>query len=104
MTYFNSNRWLFGLGIGVGARFPIKKYQHVIVELRFIHGHTYLGKKGTGLPDVDPNQGYSYIKILGYEDTLKTNIKTISLSIAYVFDLDIQRGRMGKSTFDKGHK
>jgi hypothetical protein len=101
MNYFNANRWLFGLGVGVGFRFPIRAGQHLITELRFVSGHTYLGKKGTGLPSTNPDQGYSYINILGYEDTLKTNIKTFSITLAYVFDFDIQKGRMGKSTLDK---
>ncbi|HEY8937969.1 MAG TPA: outer membrane beta-barrel protein [Cyclobacteriaceae bacterium] len=101
MNYMHANRWLFGLGIGVGCRLPITSKQHVTVELRYISGHTYLGKKGTGLVTTNANQGYSYINILGYDDTLKTNIKTISLTVAYVFDFDIQKGRMGKSTLDK---
>ncbi len=101
MNYMHANRWLFGLGLGVGLKLPITSKQHVTVEFRYISGHTYLGKKGTGLVTTNSNQGYSYINILGYDDTLKTNIKTMSLTIAYVFDFDIQKGRMGKSTLDK---
>jgi hypothetical protein len=101
MSYFHANRWLFGLGVGVGFKFPIRANQHLIAELRFVSGHTYLGKKGTGLPTTNPDQGYSYINILTFEDTLKTNIKSFSITVAYVFDFDIQKGRMGKSTLDK---
>jgi hypothetical protein len=101
MSYFNANRYLFGLGIGGGFKFPIRNGQHIVTELRLLLGHTYLGKKGTGLPTANTDEGYSYINILTYEDTLKTNITTLSLSIAYVFDFDIQKGRMGKSTLDK---
>jgi hypothetical protein len=101
MSYFNANKWLFGLGVGVGFKFPIRPGQHLVTELRFVSGHTYLGKKGTGLPTTNPDQGYSYINILTYEDTLKTNIKAFSITVAYVFDFDIQKGRMGKSTLDK---
>jgi len=99
MDYFNANRWLFGLGIGGGMKFPIRKGQYVIAELRFISGHTYLGKRGNGLAAAE--QGYSYINILTFEDTLKTNLKTFSFTLAYVFDFDIQKSRMGKSTLDK---
>lgn len=101
MNYMHANRWLLGIGLGVGFKFPITSNQHMTVELRYISGHTYLGKKGTGLVTTNPDQGYSYINILGYDDTLKTNIKTVSLTIAYIFDFDIQKGRMGKSTLDK---
>lgn len=91
VMYMNSvNRWLFNIAFGVGMKAPIKPGQHLITELRFSSGHTYLSK--------DKN---SFMNILGYEDTLKTNLKTISLTLAYTLDIDIQKSKKGKSTFDK---
>lgn len=96
MNYINANRWLFALDIGVGCKFPLHKNQFITFELRFVSGHTYLGKKGTGISAT--NQGHSFINILGYEDTLQTNLKSLEFSLAYVFDFDRQKRRMGKST------
>ena len=90
MNYMHANRWLFGLGLGVGLKLPITSNQHVTIEFRYISGHTYLGKKGNGLVTTNPNQGYSYINILGYDDTLKTNIKTVNLTHPSFLDIKIK--------------
>jgi hypothetical protein len=101
MTYYNSNKWLIGLGVGVGFKFPIKANQHIITEIRFVSGHTYLGKRGTDLPDKS-DQGHSFFNTLEpYDSSLQTNIKTLNISIAYLFDFDRKKSRMGKSTLDK---
>ncbi|HTJ52934.1 MAG TPA: porin family protein [Cyclobacteriaceae bacterium] len=99
MNYINANRWLFALDIGIGCKFPLHKNQSFTIELRFISGHTYLGKKGTGISAT--NQGHSFINILGYEDTLQTNLKSLNFSLTYVFDSDRQKRRMGKSTISQ---
>jgi hypothetical protein len=91
MFYSNANRWLFGLIGGVGFKAPLKNNHHIAVQLRFISGHTWIGKKKSS----------STIGLFGFEDTLKTNIKTISASIAYTLDFDVQQSRKGKSTLDK---
>jgi hypothetical protein len=90
MYYNNINRWLFGLVLGVGMKVPLKGNQRLATELRFISGHTYLGKRKS-----------SYIEIPRFEDTMITNFKSINLFIAYSFDFDVQRSRKGKSTLDK---
>lgn len=88
--YLNDvNRFLFGLNIGVGMKAPLQRRQYVTAELRFSSGHTFLGK---------PNS--SYIEILTFEDTMKTNLKVISLNVAFSLDFDVQEGRKGKSTLD----
>jgi hypothetical protein len=89
--YMNDvNRFLFGLNLGGGIKAPIKNKQYITVELRFTSGHTYLGKKTS-----------SYIEILTFQDTMKTNLKSFSLNVAYTFDFDVQESRKGKSTMDK---
>jgi len=86
----NVNRYLFGLNIGVGMKAPLLRKQYITAELRFTSGHTFLGKKDS-----------SYIEILTYEDTMKTNLKTLSLNVAYTLDFDVQQSRKGKSTLDR---
>jgi hypothetical protein len=54
-------------------------------------GHTYIGRKN----------GSSYIEILTFEDTLKTNLKALYLNLTYTVDLDVQKSRKGKSTLGK---
>ncbi|MEK6780596.1 MAG: porin family protein [Bacteroidota bacterium] len=87
----NPNRWLFGIDVGIGADAPINRKQKVRLELRATLGQTYLGKK---------NSGSSYAT-LSWEDTLKTNLKTLSLTAAYTLDFDSRAMKMGKSTKNK---
>lgn len=86
----DENRWLFGLNFGIGTTFTTLKNQKVVTELRMTWGQTYLGKRHSeslgGTPGIND------------EMSLKCNLKTLSLSIGYIFDRDIQKGRMGKST------
>jgi hypothetical protein len=89
----DANRWLFGLAIGVGFRAPLLRNQHINTEIRFVSGHTYLGKKDS-----------SHIEILTFEDTLKTNLKVLNINVSYTLDFDVQQSRKGKSTLDKKMK
>jgi hypothetical protein len=88
------NRWLFGADVGIGADAPISKRQTIRIELRVTLGQTFLGKKGSA-----SNYGS-----LSWEDTLKTNLKTISLTGAYTLDFDMRARKMGKSTNDRSIK
>lgn len=87
----NVNRWLFGLDIGIGADANITKTQRLHTELRFTYGHTYLGAKNSS----------SHIEILGFEDNLQANLKTLSLTVSYMFDFDLKKSKMGRSTKDR---
>jgi hypothetical protein len=87
----NINRWLFGLDLGVGIDANINKTQRVHTELRFTYGHTYLGQKNSS----------SHIEILGFEDNLQANLKTLSLTVSYMFDFDLKKSKMGRSTKDR---
>jgi len=89
--YNNINRWLFGVDIGVGGDAPITSKQNVHVEARFSLGQTNLGKADSS----------STLEILGFEDDLRMNLKTFTLSATYTFDFDLRESKMGKSTKDK---
>jgi hypothetical protein len=84
------NRWLFGIDFGVGIMAPLKRNRKIISELRFTSGHTFFGTKTSASN-----------RTLGFTDNLRANEKVLSLSVAYVLDLNIQEGRKGKSTKDK---
>jgi hypothetical protein len=89
------NRWLFSLSLGVGFKAPIRKNQHLFTELRFISGHTFLGsKESTYLAGMLRGEG-------NFQDTQRTNLKAISFSLGYAFDLDVIESRKGKSTLKK---
>lgn len=89
--YINdANRWLFGLAFGIGLKAPLLRNQHISAELRFVSGHTFLGKRNS-----------SRIEILTFEDTMKTNLKVLYLNVAYTLDFDVKESRKGKSTLDK---
>jgi hypothetical protein len=98
------NHMLFGLAIGTGIKAPLNNNQHISVELRFVSGHTFLAKKDN--PSNDPKNPEARGPYLGlpagaYQNTMLTNIKSISLNVAYTFDLDVQRSKKGKSTLNK---
>jgi len=91
-NYYNEvNRWLFGIDFGVGMEAPITSTQKVLVEMRFTFGQTNLGKDDSS----------STIEILGFQDDLRMNMKTLSVSAAYIFGFDLKESKMGRSTKDK---
>jgi hypothetical protein len=92
----NANRWLFGLGVGGGIIAPLMNNQTIGVELRFSYGHTYLSRTGK-----ISNEQYPLATYFGYEDSYKCNIKSLTLSVSYSLNFDVQRSRRGKSTLDK---
>lgn len=89
----NANRWLFGLIIGTGFEVPLPRDHNLVVEFRFVSGHTFL----SGDKDFNPNN----YPVLGFDDTLRMNLKTLSVTLAYVINEDIKELRKGKSTKDK---
>lgn len=89
--YTDANRWLFGLDLRVGGDTQILRNQTIYVELRFTWGQTFVGKKNSS----------SYMEIIGFEDDLRFNMKTLNLVAYYSFDFDMKKSRMGKSTKDK---
>lgn len=91
MYMVGANRWLFGADIGVGMEAPITQTQRIMVELRFTWGHTYFGNKDT--------QNYSWIAFT--DNNMQANEKVLSLTLAYMFDIDLQKNKTGKSTKDK---
>ena len=90
MYIVDENRWLFGIDIGVGFKAPLKNKSSILTELRFTSGHTYYGT-----PYSASN------RTLGFTDNLRSNQKTISLTVAYLLDIDMRLRRTGKSTKDK---
>ena len=91
-NYMNDvNRWLFGIDLGVGTDANITKTQRLLFELRFTYGHTYLGKK----------TGSSTIDLLGFQDNIKSNFKTLTFTACYFFDFDMRKSKFGKSTKDR---
>ncbi|HEY5824846.1 MAG TPA: porin family protein [Cyclobacteriaceae bacterium] len=87
----NVNRWLYGMDIGVGTDANITKTQRLLFELRFTYGHTYIGKKTAS----------STIDLLGFQDNLKSNFKTLTFTACYFFDFDMRKSKFGKSTKDR---
>lgn len=90
MYITDENRWLFGIDAGIGFIAPIRNNRKLLTELRITSGHTYFGK---------PHSASN--RTLGFNDNLRSNQKTISLTLAYLLPVDIQKSRRGKSTKDK---
>lgn len=93
------NRWLFALGIGVGVKMPLHQKQHLTTEIRFLSGHTFLGKESSSYGNLE---GIGLIWGEGWmQDTMKTNLKTINITVGYTLDFDVKQSRKGKSTIKK---
>jgi hypothetical protein len=99
LYYTDANRLFFALVLGVGFKAPLKKNTSITTELRFISGHTNLGNNHYEYPVRE-----WYASLLNYNDTLKMNLKVISLSVAYTYDFDRIESRKGKSTLKKNGK
>lgn len=98
--YYNSaNRMFFGLVLGVGMKAPLRNNTAISAELRFVSGHTNLGNNEY---EYHPREWYS--QILNFNDTMRMNLKVISLSVAYTYDFDKVESRKGKSTIKKRMK
>lgn len=91
MTLQHTNHWLFSLSIGTGFRAPLRNGHFFSTEFRFISGHTFMGRKDSAFFDW----------LIGVEDTFQTNLKTMSLSVAYTISKDVIESRKGKSTIKK---
>ncbi len=89
--YTEANRWLFGVNIGVGTDAPITPTRRIYTEIRFTLGQTNLGEKNST----------SELDIIGFEDDLKMNLKSITITAAYTLEFDLKESKMGKSTKDK---
>ena len=96
LYYNGANRLFFALVLGVGLKAPLKNKTAISAELRFISGHTNMGNNKYEYP---PREWYS--SLLNYNDTMRVNLKVISLSVAYTYDFDKVEARKGKSTLKK---
>ena len=90
MYMHDVNRWLFGIDVGVGFNAPLKQNRKLSTELRFTSGHTFFGTKTSATN-----------RTLGFSDNLRANEKILTLTVAYVIDVNVQQSRKGKSTKDK---
>ena len=85
------SRWQWGLNIGGGIEYPIKKGQQVFVDLRLVFGNTNLIQ----------NDGYSNFDLFGYDDDLNVRFRQVVISAAYMFSYDWRLGLKGRSTINK---
>jgi hypothetical protein len=87
ITFKNVNKWQWGLDFNIGLISPLRNNKKLVTTLRFTYGHTQLGpENGSSMP------------ILGFTDNLKHGYRTLNLSFAYLFGLDVGLLRKGKST------
>jgi len=86
----NENRWLYGINVGIGFTATTLRNQKILTELRMSWGQTYLGQRNS--------EYISGVAGIMDEVSMKCNLKVLNVSVAYIFDRDIQKGRMGKST------
>jgi hypothetical protein len=98
LTLQHTNQWLFSIALGAGVKAPLRNNRFITTEFRFISGHTYLGRENSAFMEgIIWGDG-------GMQDTFQTNMKTISLSVAYSISKNVIESRKGKSTIKKRMK
>jgi len=75
------NRFQVGFDVGVGTIWQIRPKQYINVEIDFNVGHTFISETQ---PEVD---------ILGFEDDLRAFNRSISITLAYLFELNFERDK-----------
>jgi opacity protein-like surface antigen len=85
----DANRWQFGLDIGGGVILPIQA-QKLMLDVRLSYGTTYMGKGES-----------SSIGFTEFSDNFEYTNNILSVSAAYLFELDIWDIRRGKSRSKK---
>jgi hypothetical protein len=83
-----ANRLQVGLSFGGGIVFTIAPKQKMMVDLRYYSGHTVLGK----------NIGEAF---LDYREDWRVTTRSMAMSVAYLYDLDVNARFRGKSTLKK---
>lgn len=87
----DANRIQWGLNLGFGIEYPVKKKQTVFVDARFVFGNSNLVEAG----------GTSNFDLFGYEDDLNVRMRQFVISVSYMFSYDWRLGLKGKSTINK---
>jgi hypothetical protein len=91
MVINGANRLQWGLNIGVGLEYPVKKNQTVFIDFRLVMGNSNLIE----------SSGYSEFDLFGYDDDLNVHISQFVISTSYMFTYDWRLGLKGKSTINK---
>lgn len=89
----NAHDIMVGLDIGVGFIFPMSKKQWLTVEIKYQHGHSWLGE----------DEGIDVGLIEYYED-FRTTTSSLTISAAYQFQRLIGESRKGRSTYGQKKK
>ncbi len=82
-----ANRLQFGLDFGGGINLPAGRGKNIAIELKYSYGHTNMGKVNS-----------SSLGSRTYSDSMEFTNHAISVSGAYLLDLNLKSWRKGKST------
>ncbi|MFH6981804.1 outer membrane beta-barrel protein [Marinoscillum luteum] len=88
-----ANRFQYGLQVGAGVYFDVATGGRVLVDLRHSFGHSNMGFNG------NPNFSFDT-----YQENFRYRNYTLSLSVAYLFEYDVQLQRKGMSTIKESNK
>ena len=89
----NPNRFQYSLVLGTGMYFHIVNNSHIMVDLRYSFGHSNMGSNGSFDFDFDT-----------YEENFEYRHNTLSLSLGYMLELNVESLMRGKSTFKSKKK
>lgn len=80
-------KWHLGMDFGGGAVFSLSKKHRVVVDIRYLYGHSFYGR------DID------FDMTLGdYFENFQSSPRVWSFSIGYLYDIDLYAWAKGKST------
>lgn len=90
----DERRMQVGLDVGFGLLFNTLPNQKIMLDFRYSWGHSFYG---------EPESAQT--RLLTFSDNLEVANRTVSFSVAYLFELTRGSGKQGKSTIDsKGKK
>lgn len=88
------NRVQFGLAFGTGMYFDLRTGGRFSIDLRYAFGHSNVGF----------NQNASFNEFAGYSENFRYRQNVLSLSLAYLFEYDVELQSKGKSTIQKSNR
>ena len=98
----NANRFLFGLKIGAGIKLQTRAREFVGIHLRYTHGQTFLGKKGSSA--TLSNSFIQYTAVQNSSNYMKVNYRIISIDVGYNFYFAAAELKKGQSISDRKKK
>ena len=90
MVLANANDILVGLDVGFGFIFPALRKKYFTVEVKYQHGHSWLGE----------DEGID-VGLIEYFEDYRSTISSLVIGLSFQFEKQIGEGKKGKTNFNR---